>query len=241
MDRIEHTGNAPETTLTAPLAQGGLSFTVTDGTGYPTGAGGDYFYITLDRGTADEEVVKCESRATNTFTVLTGGRGASGTSDTGHAAGATVEHGYTAQEADDTNAAVVELAAASDAETATWTAYSTSMRSYGGNATPANGTVVARYKKVGRTVHFEWTLLAGSATTWGTGGGGVTNLLPVAASISDPDFSVVVFPSAVVLAAVKAGGGYWWDIYIHGGGTGIQGVPGAGTRYRISGTYEAAA
>lgn len=109
MDRVEHTGNAPEVALSAPLAQGGLSFTVADGTGYPTGSAGDYFYIVLDQDTVDEEVVKCESRSSGTFTVLTGGRGASGTSDTAHGEGASVIHGWVAQEADDMNAEVVDL------------------------------------------------------------------------------------------------------------------------------------
>jgi hypothetical protein len=68
---------------------------------------GDYFYVILDHNTASEEVVKCESRASGTFTVLTGGRGASGTQDTAHQAGASVIHGWVAQEADDMNAGLV--------------------------------------------------------------------------------------------------------------------------------------
>lgn len=108
IDRVEHAGGAPDTTLAAPLAQDALSFTVTDGGGYPTGDVGDYFYVILDRGTSSEEVVKCEARSANTFTVLAGGRGASGTSATAHQAGRPVTHGVTAQEIDDLNAGVVD-------------------------------------------------------------------------------------------------------------------------------------
>jgi len=122
-----------------------------------------------------------------------------------------------------------------------WTDYATSLRSYGGNASIGNGMVTARYKKIGRTVQFEWRLLAGSTTTWGSGVGGITSLLPAAPTYNDLDFTatrVQLGGALDLLTVVKAPGGDWWDIY--SGNSGVQGSPVTGTRFRIAGTYESA-
>lgn len=106
--RMEHSGSAPTTALSSPFAQGAGSFTVVDGTGYPDGASGQ-FTVTIDRTVAGvEETVLCESRSSNTFTVASGGRGYAGTADTAHSAAATVEHTFTAQEADDINTTLID-------------------------------------------------------------------------------------------------------------------------------------
>lgn len=109
MDRIEHAGAAPTTTLLAPLAQGASAFQVVDGAGYPDGAAGR-FYVTIDYKVGGvEETILCESRSGNTITVASGGRGASGSSDTTHEAGAEVIHSFPAQEAEDINLALIDL------------------------------------------------------------------------------------------------------------------------------------
>lgn len=105
LQRYEHTGAAPPTTLNANISNSALSFTVQTGggSGYPTGATG-LFVIKLDAGTANEEKVLCSSRSTDTFTVNSGGRGYDNTSAAAHSSGAAVEHDFSAAEADDANA-----------------------------------------------------------------------------------------------------------------------------------------
>ncbi len=106
--RLEHSGNAPATTLTATLNAGATAFTVADGNGYPTGAVGP-FIVTIGAGTASEEKIRCASRSGNGFTVASGGRGYDGTADTVHANASTVTHTFSATEADEANVAAVKL------------------------------------------------------------------------------------------------------------------------------------
>lgn len=91
--RKEWAGAAPQTTLSSTFSAGtpaaGATFTVTSGTGYPTGAYTGGFVIVLDRGTAAEEKVLCSARSGNTFTVATSGRGWDGTTATSHGGGST--------------------------------------------------------------------------------------------------------------------------------------------------------
>lgn len=103
MARYEHKGGAASTTLTGTIDSDDMSFSVADGTGYPTGSVGS-FWIVIDPGTATEEKVLCSSRATNAFTVASGGRGADDTTATAHQIGAVVRHVFTATEADQANA-----------------------------------------------------------------------------------------------------------------------------------------
>ena len=88
----EFTGNAVPTTLSAPLAAAGSSFTIAAATGWPTGTSTDQFVVVINRGEPDEEKILCESRSGTTVAVATSGRGYDGTSDQEHASGATVEH-----------------------------------------------------------------------------------------------------------------------------------------------------
>ena len=105
LQRITHVGNAPGTTLASSINSSVTSFTVGTGTGtaYPSGSGGP-FYIKIDAGQVAEEKILCASRSGDVFTVATSGRGADGTSAAAHSSGATVEHDFTAAEADDANA-----------------------------------------------------------------------------------------------------------------------------------------
>lgn len=110
--RREYQGAAQAAVLTAPLggSTGDLTITCDDLTGWPTGTGGKPFYIVIDRGLANEEKILCTSRSGNVLTVfdngITTGRGADGTTVTGHSNNAVVEHVFTATDADEANAHV---------------------------------------------------------------------------------------------------------------------------------------
>ena len=109
--RRSYAGGAKPAKLTVGLGGSTADLTITcdDLTGYPTGSAGP-FYIVIDRGLAAEEKILCSSRTGNTISVydvgLTNGRGSDGTSVIAHSANATVEHVFTAVDADEANAHV---------------------------------------------------------------------------------------------------------------------------------------
>jgi len=94
----EHSGSASPTTLAGDISDTAGSFSVVSGTGFPTGTGGSFF-ITIGRGTTEEERILCSDRVGNVLTVETGGRGVDGTVARNHSINATVEHTWTAIEA----------------------------------------------------------------------------------------------------------------------------------------------
>lgn len=107
--RRQYAGGAKPAQLTAVLggSTADLSITCDDLSNYPDGSVGP-FYIVIDRGLAAEEKILCVSRTNNSITVyntgLSNGRGVDGTSVTSHSIGATVEHVFTATDADEANA-----------------------------------------------------------------------------------------------------------------------------------------
>lgn len=108
MARREYQSGQP-TTLLNPLGIGGTTFTIslTDVTllaGWPNGAEGYNFWVTIDAGKPQEERILCSSRSGSVVTVATGGRGADGTTQSNHAAGATVWPSWSATDADEANA-----------------------------------------------------------------------------------------------------------------------------------------
>lgn len=109
--RRSYAGGAQPAQLTVDLGGSTADLTIIcdDLTGYPTGSAGP-FYIVIDRGLAAEEKILCASRTGNTISVynvgLTNGRGADGTAVIAHTANATVEHVFTAVDADEANAHV---------------------------------------------------------------------------------------------------------------------------------------
>ena len=117
MTRREYKGSAQPAILTAALAgtTTALTLTCSDLTGWPTGAGARPFYIVVDRGLATEEKMLCSSRSGNVLTVfddgVSNGRAADGTAITAHSVNATVEHVFTATDADEANAHVNATAA----------------------------------------------------------------------------------------------------------------------------------
>lgn len=81
-------GGAEKTTLTAAITGTATSFSVVDGSSYPSGA--NPFVVVVDRGLATEEKILISARITNSFSVLE--RAYDGSSAQSHALGATVEH-----------------------------------------------------------------------------------------------------------------------------------------------------
>lgn len=51
----------------------------------------------------------------------------------------------------------------------TWTSYTPTWTSFSGSPSIGNGTMVGRYIKIGRLVTFNFGLIVGSTTTFGTG------------------------------------------------------------------------
>lgn len=102
MARRQYTGGAPKTTLAAAITSTTpASFTITDGTGYPSGA--TAFVVVIDRGRSNEEK-KLVTRSGTTMTVVTNGFDSS-TAAT-HSSGADVEHCVTGVDLDEANALV---------------------------------------------------------------------------------------------------------------------------------------
>jgi hypothetical protein len=112
--RREYVGAAFASVLTAPLAAsaGATTITANNLTNWPTGSPGP-FYVVVDRGLANEEKILCVSRSGNILTVYTtggaNGRAADGTSLSAHSINATIEHVFTATDADEANAHVNTL------------------------------------------------------------------------------------------------------------------------------------
>ena len=81
-------GGAEQTTLSAAMTNSANSFSVVDGSSYPSGA--NPFVVVIDRGLATEEKLLISGRIANSFTVLE--RAYDGSSAQNHALGAVVEH-----------------------------------------------------------------------------------------------------------------------------------------------------
>lgn len=89
MIRQEFVGNALTTALTANISNSSTSFTVTNGSSFPSGSNNP-FVVSIGRGTDSEEKILCSSRSTNTFTVSQ--RGYDGTTAVAHVSGDYVDH-----------------------------------------------------------------------------------------------------------------------------------------------------
>jgi len=88
MLRREFNGAVLQTTLASSLSDSAITFTVTDGSSYPSG--NNPFAVVIDRGNNSEEKILISSRANNVFTVSE--RGYDGTTAIAHSAGAFVDH-----------------------------------------------------------------------------------------------------------------------------------------------------
>lgn len=110
--RRSYEGAAQAAVLTSALGGSTADLTIycDDLTNWPTGTGGRPFYVCIDRGKPTEEKILCSTRSSNVLTVYnsggTNGRAADDTSITSHSINATIEHVFTATDADEANAHV---------------------------------------------------------------------------------------------------------------------------------------
>lgn len=100
--RRDYSGTAVETTLSAGINASVETFSITSSSGWPTGANGPFFAV------IESEVIDCLSRSGTTVTVVSGGRGANGTTAATHASGVAAKHVFTAYEANEANLAVAK-------------------------------------------------------------------------------------------------------------------------------------
>lgn len=104
MARRDYTGNAVPTTITAGINSSDLSIDIAASTGWPSGGANGKFFVTINRGESDEERVLISSRTGTTLTIAAvGDRGVDDTSAQSHTSGATIEHTYSAVDADEAN------------------------------------------------------------------------------------------------------------------------------------------
>lgn len=102
-ERKDHAGGAAATTLaTAITGVGSVTVTVASATDWPSVSNGP-FVITIDRGQITEEKMLVTARTGTSLTVTSGNRGYDGSTAQTHAAGAVVEHTFSAVEADEAN------------------------------------------------------------------------------------------------------------------------------------------
>lgn len=99
-ERRSFSETAVETTLATGISDSDTSVVIADATGWPSGSSGD-FYIRIE-----SEDIRVDTRTSTTLSVLTGGRGANGTSAASHSAGVAVTLVFTSFDADEANYAV---------------------------------------------------------------------------------------------------------------------------------------
>lgn len=113
--RLEHAGAARLTRTTAELSDTGLVIEGADLNGWPTGAIGP-FWACMNKGQLTEEKILCSGRSGNTLSVYTStggnGRGGDGTTAQTHPINSTLEHIWTASEADAANSHIEQTTGA---------------------------------------------------------------------------------------------------------------------------------
>lgn len=104
-ERIEHAGGAGITSLTAAITSGDTTCAIADGIGWPDGTVGP-FYISIFEQVGDNRVNEEKIQVTSRTSLALAGllRGADNTTAVDHVSGSTVEHVFTAIEADEANA-----------------------------------------------------------------------------------------------------------------------------------------
>lgn len=104
MARREYTGGSTVTTLSGGLSAGATTINITDGTAWPTGAGGP-FSVDIDFDNSKYEKILVTSRSGNVLTLASAAdRGYDDTTDTSHDTGATIRHVATSIDFDEANA-----------------------------------------------------------------------------------------------------------------------------------------
>jgi hypothetical protein len=104
-EQRDYAGASVQTTLTSGISATDTSIIIDDSTGWPSGGAAGPFFVVVDRGLAGEEKIEVQSRTGTTLTVASAlKRGADDTSAATHAAGASISHTFTAQDARESNA-----------------------------------------------------------------------------------------------------------------------------------------
>lgn len=238
MARRYYSSTAVATTLSGGVSNVATSFTVGATTGFP----GSYpFTIIVDPDTASEEVVEVTNVSGTTLTVV---RGRDGTSGVSHSTGAVVQHGVSARDFDESNAHIQEAqsdtphdlpAEAWDLDGA-WSSWTPTWA----NMTIGNATVVAKYKQVGKVVHYSVKVTIGSTTSYTASAGTFT--LPVTAA---RESSAIGYYSYGGVADIVFGVGSTTVVTptLYGSGGGLfttTAAPVLNTVFVLSGCYEAA-
>lgn len=106
--RKQHKGGAGATTLASAITgTGAITLTIASATGWPDAT---YpFVLVVDRGQITEEKMLCTARTGTSLTISSGNRGFDDSTAQTHAAGAVVEHCFSAVEADEANLLVYTL------------------------------------------------------------------------------------------------------------------------------------
>ena len=108
-ERRSYSDSATPTALTSGINATDLLITIDDPSGWPGGGAGGPFFACIGRETSSPELIEVESRTGNQLTVAsTSKRGINGTGASTWAAGTTIEHVHTAQDADEANAHVTD-------------------------------------------------------------------------------------------------------------------------------------
>lgn len=111
MARRDYTGNAIPTTIAGNINATDLTISIANATGWPSGGAAGKFYVTINRGASTEERVLIASRTGTTLTVdNTGDRGVDDTSAASHSTGETIEHTFSAADADEANRHINDVA-----------------------------------------------------------------------------------------------------------------------------------
>lgn len=96
-----------------------------------------------------------------------------------------------------------------EALTAVWTSYTPALTSTAGSPTVGNGTLVGRYRQLGKTVDVRIVLTWGSTTTYGVGGNPSISLpvtpldFPQAAYAVLQDFGTNTFTGGAIFESVS--------------------------------------
>lgn len=101
MTRIQHAGGAVSATLSSSITSGDATIACDNLAGWPDGSVGP-FYAVINRGKPTEEKIRAAGRSTNTLTGVL--RGQDGTTASAHSSAETIDHIFTALEADAANA-----------------------------------------------------------------------------------------------------------------------------------------